>query len=265
MPNNTYKHVQSKLSTMVSTRAVKRILKSSLKDKGLTPDNVDVASMIKILKGPVFKEFQLILPRDGLKKNLSQLMSELKTPASSTKASNFANTKTEKDHGTKTSSGSIFTDTLSEFWFEEENYTDTDIRPEKKEEKKSLPVKDEHKAVVKNKPPAVLPPLNESQLEDIVMQFAQLEHVKLVAAVRQKGEVVVSRGSGIDLGVFSRVGLMGLKLLQRGGNLKSYYLSHSSGELFLLILGQDIIVVMGTSELNVGAVFANMSAIKEKL
>ena len=93
MPNNTYKHVQNKLATMVSTRAVKRILRSSLKDKGLTPDNVDVASMIKILKGPVFREFQLILPRDGLKKNLNQLMSELKAPTPNAKENNLVSSK----------------------------------------------------------------------------------------------------------------------------------------------------------------------------
>ena len=118
---------------------------------------------------------------------------------------------------------------------------------------------------MKDKTPVILPPLDKSKLEEIVMQFAQLEHVKLVAAIRQKGEVVVSRGSGIDLEMFSRVGLMGLKLLQRGGSLSSYYLSHSSGQLFLLVFGQDIVVVMGTSELNVGAIFANMSTVKEKL
>ena len=257
MPNNIYKHVQSKLATMVSARAARRALRSALKDREVTPDNVDVGSMIKVLKGPIFKDFQLILPREGLKQNLSQLISELEVLDSSSAA-----VKKDKK-ASKSGEGDIFKDTLPEFWFEDPD--DKQIEQPTVEKEVELPKQNKFSSAKNNVATAIPSPLTEDRLEEITLQFAQLEHVKLVAAIRQKGEVVISRGSGIDLEMFSRIGLMGLKLLQKGGNLRSYYLSHSCGQLFLLIFGQDIVVVMGTPELNVGTVFANMSTLKEKL
>ncbi len=260
MPNNTYKHVQNELANMVSARAARRALRNALKDKGLTPDNVDVGNMIKVLKGPIFREFQLILPREGLKRNLSQLISQLeksdlpKKKVASAKDKNKTSQATDED---------IFKDTLPEFWFEDPD--EKEMEPKEEVEPKVVPEKSEATNVKENVPAPIHSPLDKSVLEEITLQFAQLEHVKLVAAIRQKGEVVISRGSGIDLEMFSRVGLIGLRLLQRGGVLRSYYLSHSCGQLFLLVFGQDIVLVMGTSELNVGAVFANMLAIKENL
>ncbi len=259
MPNNIYKHVQSKLATMVSARAARRALRSALKDKEVTPDNVDVGSMVKVLKGPIFKDFQLILPREGLKQNLGQLISELEEFKVKTGSSSAFK---ENKRAPKSSKGDIFKDTLPEFWFEDPD--DKQIAPTVEKEVK-FPKQNKLNSAKNIIPTSIPSPLNEDRLEEITLQFAQLEHVKLVAAIRQKGEVVVSRGSGIDLEMFSRIGLMGLRLLERGGSLRSYYLSHSCGQLFLLILGQDIVVVMGTPELNVGTVFANMSTIKEKL
>ena len=273
--NSVYKHTHNRLAAMVSARAAKRALRNALKSEGLTPDNVSVSQMINILKSSIFKEFQLVLPADGLKKNLSQLMSELKTLGKKRSKSAPASdeqsvSETDKDETPKETNQEkdMFKSTLPEFWFEDPE--DKANESENNKVKVLTKEKEESPSLNKNSnspietPVVVSDPLDKSHLEEIVLHFAQLENVKLVAALRQKGEVVVSRGSGIDLGMFSRVGIVGLRLLQKGGSLKSYYLSHACGQLFLLAFGQDIILVLGSSELNLGEVFANASALKEK-
>lgn len=107
--------------------------------------------------------------------------------------------------------------------------------------------------------------LSEAQLEAIVMRFAQVEHAKLIAAVRENGTIVTSRGAGVDLNSLSRFGLMGLRLLERSGELRSYYLAHSRGQLFLFCFGKDTVIMLGSSDINVGTVFATLSSVKESL
>jgi hypothetical protein len=107
--------------------------------------------------------------------------------------------------------------------------------------------------------------LSEAQLESIVMRFAQVEHAKLIAAVRENGTIVTSRGAGVDLNSLSRFGLMGLRLLERSGELRSYYLAHSQGQLFLFCFGKDTVIMLGSSDINVGTVFATLSSVKESL
>jgi hypothetical protein len=114
-------------------------------------------------------------------------------------------------------------------------------------------------------PPVKREPLSLDKLEKAILKFAQLENVKLVAAVRADGEVAVSRGTGVELSALSRLGLMALRLLKRSGDLRSYYLAHTQGQLFLLTLGSDTLIVMGSSEVNLGAVFATLSTIKEEI
>jgi hypothetical protein len=107
--------------------------------------------------------------------------------------------------------------------------------------------------------------LSEAQLEKIVMRFAQVEHAKLIAAVRENGTIVTSRGAGVDLNSLSRFGLMGLRLLERSGELRSYYLAHSQGQLFLFRFGRDTVIMLGSSDINVGTVFATLSSVKDSL
>lgn len=107
--------------------------------------------------------------------------------------------------------------------------------------------------------------LNEGQLESIVMRFAQVEHAKLIAAVRENGTIVTSRGAGVDLNSLARFGLMGLRLLERSGELRSYYLAHSQGQLFLFCFGKDTVIMLGSRDINVGTVFATLSSVKESL
>ena len=107
-------------------------------------------------------------------------------------------------------------------------------------------------------------PLSQEQLEAAVLRFAQLEHVKFVAALRADGDVAAKRGSGMDVDALAQLGLIGLKLLRRSGPLRTYYLAHTQGQLFLLPFGEDTLTLVGAPELNVGAVFNTLTSLKEE-
>ena len=97
-----------------------------------------------------------------------------------------------------------------------------------------------------------------------MLRLAQLEQVKFVAALRANGDIAAKRGSGIDADALAQLGLIGLKLLRRSGPLRTYYLAHTQGQLFLLPFGDDTLTLVGTPELNDGAVFNTLTALKDE-
>jgi hypothetical protein len=107
-------------------------------------------------------------------------------------------------------------------------------------------------------------------LAAMLVKFAQLDNVKVVAAVKPSGDISMSRGSGFDVDALSRLGSLGIKLLSRGRTIRSYYLSQSRYQLFLFplytntTLSQTLIVV-GSSDVNVGDVFSVRSQLQEDL
>lgn len=107
--------------------------------------------------------------------------------------------------------------------------------------------------------------LSPEVLAKMLVHFAQLENVKLVAAVRPNGEVSMARGSGLDVDALSRLGSLGIKLLSRGRTIRSYYLSNSRYQLFLFPLASHTLIVVGSSEVNVGEVFNTRSQLESHL
>jgi hypothetical protein len=119
--------------------------------------------------------------------------------------------------------------------------------------------------------PATLKPddkpkdLSPESLAKMLVKFAQLDHVKVVAAVRPNGEISMARGSGFDVDALSRLGSLGIKLLSRGRVIRSYYLSHSRYQLFMFPLPSHTLIVVGSSEVNVGEVFNTLSQLEEEV
>jgi hypothetical protein len=102
-------------------------------------------------------------------------------------------------------------------------------------------------------------------LAKMLVKFAQLENVKVVAAVKANGEISMSRGSGFDVDALSRLGSLGIKLLSRARAIRSYYLSQSRYQLFMFPLANQTLIVVGSSEVNVGDVFSVRSHLEEDL
>ena len=108
------------------------------------------------------------------------------------------------------------------------------------------------------------PVMDPATRDDLVLAFAQLEHVEMVA-VFEGGCVTSVRGDGFEVEALSRLGSLGLKLLGRSGELRTFYVAHSRGQLFLFPFGEVALMLIGSGELNLGLVFATLHKFKEEL
>ncbi len=327
MANEVYTRALAGVQNLVSAKAANRALANALKAKGETPDTVDAEVMSRILLGPILSEFETILPREGLKKQLRNLAASLRKnfPKAAPEVpqeveaqdavtaeevvvfaedshEDYAEEREEDALGleARTDPGFVYqTNALSEvpesldliFSVSSTGERRTPQAPEavrKPEpiqtsavievptEPFELPTEFLEHAFESEPEPATptstVPtptapasaPLSQAQLEAAVLRFAQLEQVRFVAALRAGGEVAARRGSGIDVDALAQLGLVGLKLLRRSGPLRTYYLAHTQGQLFLLPLGEDTLTLVGTPELNVGAVFNTLASLKEE-
>ena len=78
MANNVYAQALGGLQSLVSARAAERALGNALQAKGETADTVDAEVMSRVLLGPILSEFETIMPREGLKRQLRSLAANLR-------------------------------------------------------------------------------------------------------------------------------------------------------------------------------------------
>ncbi len=295
MANDIYLRTHDGLAAMVSARAATHVLNKALSAEGQSSDTIDAMLMSQLLLGPVLVELEAVLPRKGLQRNLRHLATTIKTLANTNddpalhakteqtlKASEVSpvedavnkprtnpSYELEDDHDVVVAHPALFSmakqepDLVQPDVFVDE--IPAEPLPDVAVTKRETSAPASALAVAITEPDDVKPALTASQLEDAILRFAQIEEVKLVAAIKTNGEIIASRGSGLNLEALSRYGALGLKLLGKSGHLRSYYLGHSRGQLFLLPLGQDTIMVVGNPELNIGAIFAALSMLKEEL
>ena len=305
MANEVYIQALTGVQSLVSARAASRALDNALETKGETPETVDAEVMSRILLGPVLSEFEMILPPEGLKRQLRSLAAGLRKsfpkpePSEPDElASDFADTPSkalENAHEEsadkvdevrvntperETDPGFVYqTNALNEVPASLDliSQSTSSAVPEPTPETASSNLPSdlfeipqemlEHVSVAEVAPkpaPPASAPLSRETLEAAVLRLAQLEQVKFVAALRSDGEIASQRGSGIDVNALAQLGLVGLKLLRRSGPLRTFYLAHTQGQLFLLPFGNDTLTLVGTPELNVGAVFSTLNALKEE-
>jgi len=233
MANEVYLVTHDSLSNIVSSRAASRVLDRALKTKGYSPETISPQQMQAILTGPVLKELQSILPSEGVKRTIQQITRALEHKS---KPVAVATESSDASEISETAVGNLV------------------------EEQNSIKA---HLSAVRP-PPVLKTSFNEEELEAISLEFAQLKHVTLVATIEAaSGKVLNSRGGGFDLESLSRIANLSLKLLQRGGEIRSYHLEESKYHMFLLPLGDFVLTIIGSREINVGAVFAKFSGVKE--
>lgn len=75
--NNIYDHTRSSLLTIVSANVADHTLESVMSASGLTQDTIDAGHMMELIRGPIYREFQTIVPKDGLRRQLTKLIGEL--------------------------------------------------------------------------------------------------------------------------------------------------------------------------------------------
>lgn len=274
MANAVYLHTHDGLAAIVSARAATSILDSVLLVEGRSADAVEAEEMSRLLLGPIFEKLEGTLPRDGLMRNLQNLVANLE--AQSVKAPPSAPPAPPPTLDAPRAAQGLFRgeDATAVMRAEPATRPDPNLKLdsvagaviERQAEDSLAGTPAEIGGETSGRTERIIDlPLSDEVLETAVLRFAHIEGVNMVAAVRAGGEVALSRGGGVDLPTLSSLGLMGLKLLRRSGGLRSYYLSHTQGQLFLLPLESDTLLVVGSPEVNTGLIFATLATLKEEL
>ncbi len=253
MANEIYLLTHSGLSDLVSSRAASQVLDKALKEQGHTRNSVSGDQMRRILVGPIATELKGILPKEGVERSLQQIIKSLRQQQAATRAVSGDSLSSDSDGRSQQPAVAVIEPDSHE--------------PDIISGQSSAPATEAvlSKSQAQPAPRQALQVTSEAQLDKVVLAFAQVEHAKMVAAVRANGMVISSRGSGYDVDAVARLGIMGLKLLGRKGVIRSYYLLHSQAQLFLFPLGEYAVIMIGTSELNLGEVFATLSTLEEEL
>ena len=278
MANDVYTIVHGGLSSLVSTRAATQVLSKALRTKGHTADTISREQMREVLLGPVFKELEGILPRDGVERNLKQILGELRSrtrPEPDLAVAEVATAKAAAEAAIAVMEPSDHEDSgfealvpqvegsLEEFAAEPvENalVENASVESEFTESELAQSIELEPLSIKRS----LYKVADSDDLERLAITFAQLDHVKMVAGIRLNGEIVLSRGTGYDLNALARLGAIALMLLKQSGEMRSYYLAHESAQLFLFPMGEYALVIIGSEELNLGGVFAVLTALEEE-
>lgn len=221
LTNSVYSLTQQGLAAMVSGRAATRVLDAALRESRTDRRSVTAEQMSSLLLGPVLKELVTILPRQGLELNLETLAASLLVDSMflTQERAPAAIPAAVTTDGPRKRNPTVI--------------TGVNTRP--------LPVA-----------------ADPAELEAAVLSFAMIENVTLIAAVRADGSVHVSRGAG-NVELLARFGMLALSLLKRGGRLRSYYLEHEEGFLFLFPFADAALLLLGDPRLNIGTVFTIFS------
>ena len=252
VPNEVFLRTRAGLSTMVSSRAAGRILEGALKGSGHDPEMVNQSQMRSALLGPVLHELENVLPRAGLRRNLERLAKSLREPNG------------EREMPTALLTGSIPAQSAAPSAPPEPVTQPTPQSPfEAFAGPPTLATGGEVvvKGAAKKVTPRFLRRLADEELETKVTRFALIDNVRLVAVIRADGSVPVYRGDGLDLDLLSRLCRLSLSLLAKGGELRSLHLGHSQGQLFLFPIGPDLLIVLGSTDLNLGSVTTAFTAL----
>ena len=302
--NKIYATAHDGLTQLVSARVASQILDSALRSVGCSAETVTAKKMRHLLRGPVMRELAPILPRAGLELSLKKLLKTLKTfpdealeaeqleveqnaevPAGDTVAAEMGSATAAPDIDISGPDPAVSDPAVSDpaasdsttpnpptpdaapsdFAAGETFMAEALVDGPLVVAEASVAATDDMQVLVaaaraQPKPPTLEP----AARDDLLLAFAQLEHVQMVAAF-EGGGVTSVRGQGFEVEALSRLGTLGLKLLGRSGELRTFYVAHSRGQLFLFPFGTVALMLIGGSELNLGLVFATLHKFKEEL
>jgi hypothetical protein len=226
LANSVYLQTQQGLAAMVSDRAASRVLDAVLRGSRIDRNSVTAEQMSSLLLGPVLQELVSILPRQGLELNLETL------------------------------AASLLVDSM---FLDQEPVAAAIPAPQPAAAAVPAWPRPRSRAVITGVNTRPLPvAADPRRLDAAVLTLAAIDHVTLIAAVKSDGSVHVSRGVG-NVGLLARFGMLALRLLERGGRLRSYYLEHDEGFLFLFPFNEAALLLLGNPHLNIRTVFTVFS------
>ena len=227
------------LSAWLPGRAATRVLERAIWSEGLRPDDIDGETMASLLLGRVYRDLRDTVPRSTLRRELKRLARSLRQ-GDATATHDPARTDDPRiaQHEVATPAP-------------------TPARaqaPTAVPEPVPAPVQDRAAAT------GQLP----SDPEVVLMALAVLEGIDGAAVFDAVGRMVSTRGEVPDVDALGRVIAAGGGLLERHGSLRSVGVTTSRGVMIAVPVPPRWIAVSGAPDMNLGAVYAALTALAEE-
>lgn len=216
------------LATWLPGRAAEHVLTRCLQAAGLEPGAIDGERFAAMLLGPVYRELRSTVPRATLRRELKRLARELRAEARPPVAS---------------------------------------VAPDAPGDDRGDRPADVSDGATPSPPSAdtVTPPVATlSDPDDVAMALAVLDGVDGVASYDPVGRTLALRGEVADAEGLGRVLAASGRLLSRQGALRSVTVVTTDGTLVAVSVSERWIAVSGAPDMNLGAVYAALSALEEE-
>ncbi len=280
MPNEVYLRTRDALATLVSERAATRVLDVALRRSHATADSLEPQAVRTLLLGPVQRELENILPRNGLRRTLKRLARQI---AEASETAGPSRTDVTPRRPRQQAEAELHPVTRSSVYLpgpplppadgsgsSQRGSAATSVPPspasaphEGAPRREAAQAAGAAAVAAGDRRPTVVPhPLGAEALDALAVHFAAIEGVRQVVALRAASAPQV-RGEGLDADALAPVAQSAVRLLGRYGPLRSLVLEHHGGLLFVFPLGRDAIAVLARTDVNMGAVFAARAALEE--
>ena len=274
MSNEVYDAAHQELARLISPRAAGRMLDDALATAAVSPEQVTPRQMRALVTGPLQADLRAILPHAGLSAALRVLTERLRAmnaepqkamPGASPEADGLqekhAQPESEQAHAPSTQAASAYADVARR-----ESVPSAPSASTSASDGESVTVVDRPAPAARRTvaAPLLAAGLDLDGLQRMALTFARLDHVVGVAVV-QDGRVRFARGSGIDADRAAVLVPAAAAVMARQGAWRSYSLVHDRGQLFVIPIGRDHIVLAGRSEFNLGAVHKTLETLEEAI
>lgn len=233
--------VRHVLSAWLPGRAATRVLERAIRAEGLRPDEIDDEALASLLLGRIYRDLRDTVPHSTLRRELKRLARSLQqqpaTPSQGLPAS-------ADPRITANEVATPVPPTANE------RATATTAVPE------PAPAAVASQAPVRRQLP--------SDAEVVLMGLAVLEGVDGAAVFDGVGRTLETRGEVPDVDALGRVIAAGGSLLEQHGPLRSVSITTSGGVMIAVPVPPRWIAVSGAPDMNLGAVYAALTALEEE-
>ena len=246
---------QTLLSTWLPGRAAERVLERALDGATLEPGEVDGEHVAAALLGPVYRELRHSVPRETLRRELKRLARSLRSEAHGA----------GRDHGGSKPNGAA-TQPAPVF---EPDADPAEPARAALDDRSALDDRGALGSTAAMGAPnhASGPPRTSGEPadpDDAVMALAVLDGVDGVAIYDAVGRAVSVRGDMDDAEGLGRVLAASGHLLARHGMLRSFGIVAGGGTLVSVPVSDRWIAISGAPDMNLGAVYAALTALEEE-
>lgn len=219
------------IAAFLPGHAANRVLERALADEGLAPSEVDGERMAALLVGRIYRDLRDVVPRPALRRELGRLARRLRHAA----------------RGDTGSSGPAEPVTSARSDAEAPSSVD----PASVDAPDSLPA-------------PVLAPRRPLDPETVLMAIALLDGVAGAAVFDARGQADSVRGEVPEVASLGRVIAASGGLLERHGALRSLCVTTTGGAVLAIPIPPRWLAVSGPPDMNLGAVYAALTALEEE-